>query len=44
MQTMKLVGYNHLSTNLKTHNFKKINKKLQELEDKIEKLTGQTTQ
>ena len=35
MQTMNLVEYRQL---------KKLNKKLKELEDKIEKLTGQTTQ
>ena len=40
MQTIKLVEYNYLSVNLKTDSQKKINKKLKELENKIENLTG----
>ena len=41
---MKSVEYKHLSVNLKDRQIKKSNKKLKELQDKIEKLTGQATQ
>ena len=42
MKIMKLMEYEHISVNSKTD--KKINKKIKELENKIEKLTGQITQ
>ena len=43
MQTMKLVEQAFISK-FKNKQLKKLNKKLKEPEDKIEKLTGKTTQ
>ena len=44
IQTIRPVEYKHLPVNLNTDNKNKLNKKLKELEDKMEKMTGQITQ